>query len=59
MKCQDCNKECFDDKYPKVVFKDEYHCICENCSNNYEKINGKNQLKEKNGDIVRFMVLKP
>jgi len=37
MKCQDCGKECFEEKYPRVIFKDEYHCICENCSINYYK----------------------
>lgn len=48
MKCQDCGKECFDDKYPEVVFKDECHCICENCSiNYYEDTNGKIKLRER------------
>jgi len=48
MKCQDCGKECFEDKYPKVIFKDEFHCICQNCSlNYYKKSNGKIKLKER------------
>jgi len=48
MKCQDCGKECFDDKCPEVVFKDECYCICENCSINYYKdSNGKIKLRER------------
>jgi len=49
MKCQDCGKECFEEKYPKVIFKDECHCICEVCSINYYKnTTGKIKLKEIN-----------
>ena len=46
MKCQDCEKECFEDKYPRVIFKDDYHCVCEKCSHNYEERNGRIILKE-------------
>jgi hypothetical protein len=46
MKCQDCGKECFENKYPKVVFKDERHCICKNCSINYKEKDGKIILRE-------------
>jgi hypothetical protein len=48
MKCQDCNRECFQDKYPEVVFRDECHCICEDCSIDYEEVKGKIQLREPN-----------
>ena len=37
MKCLHCGKECFDDKYPEVVFKDGELCVCEECSIDYEQ----------------------
>jgi len=47
MKCQDCGKEC-SETYPKIIFKDKCHCICENCSiNYYEDSNGKIKLRER------------
>lgn len=44
--CLVCEKECFENQYPEVVFKDGKHCICENCSIDYEEVNGKIQLRE-------------
>ena len=37
MKCLHCGKECFEDKYPEVVFKDGDLCVCEECSIDYEQ----------------------
>ena len=41
MKCTACGKECFDEQYPEVVFIDEHNIICEECSIDYEVIDGK------------------
>ncbi len=46
MKCTVCKQKCYNDQYPEVVFKDEDNCICENCSIDYEEVNGKIQLTE-------------
>lgn len=40
MKCTVCNQECFLDSYPEVVFTDDTHCICEECSVDFEEIDG-------------------
>jgi len=40
MKCTSCNKECFDNKYPEIVFKDDNNFICEDCSIDFEEIDG-------------------
>lgn len=45
MKCTACNQECFDEQYPEIVFKDEQNCICEDCSIDYEEVNGKIQYR--------------
>ncbi len=46
MKCSCCREECFEDKYPEIVFVDnEGIVICENCSINFEE--------EDNGIVVR------
>ena len=37
MKCTICGQECFDNKYPEVVFKNKTNCICEECSIDYEE----------------------
>lgn len=58
MKCAACGKECFDNKYPEVVFRDKENCICEECSIDYEEIDGKIQYRKdlviefKNGSKV-------
>lgn len=41
MFCTSCGKECFDNQYPEVVFKNENNYICEECSIDYEEIKGK------------------
>ena len=46
MKCLHCGKECFEDKYPEVVFKDGDLCVCEECSIDYEQKDGKIQVRE-------------
>ena len=46
MKCTVCGQECFDEEFPEVVFKDENNCICEECSVDYEEIDGKIRLRE-------------
>jgi len=42
MKCTNCGQTCYMEKYPEVVFinKKENIYICEECSINYEEING-------------------
>lgn len=40
MKCTCCGKECYNDKYLEVVFKDENSVICEECSIDYEEVDG-------------------
>jgi hypothetical protein len=46
MKCSCCGEECFEDRYPEIVFVDnEGIVICENCSINFEE--------EDNGIVVR------
>jgi hypothetical protein len=46
MKCTVCVKECFDEQFPEVVFKDKDNCICEECSIDYEEVNGKIQYRK-------------
>ena len=49
MKCTSCGKECYEEQYPEVVFQNETHCICEECSIDYEELeNGIIQLREEN-----------
>lgn len=58
MKCTSCGGECFDGEYPEVVFKDEEKCICEECSIDYEDVNGKVQFRQdliEDGCIERFV----
>jgi len=45
MKCTSCGKECYEEQYPEVVFQSETHCICEECSIDYEEVNGVIQLR--------------
>ena len=45
MKCTSCGQECFEEKYPEVVFQDENNCICEECSIDYEEVNDKIQYR--------------
>lgn len=45
MKCTACGQECFDNQYPEVVFRDEENCICEDCSIDYEEVNGEIRLR--------------
>ena len=49
-KCTVCGQECYDDEFPEVVFIDEESCICEECSIDYEEINGKIRLRK---DILK------
>lgn len=46
MKCTSCGKKCYDEKYPEVVFKDSNSYICEECSIDYEEIDGKIRLRD-------------
>ena len=46
MKCACCGKECYNDKYPEVVFKDAISVICEECSIDYEEIDGQIRKRE-------------
>ncbi len=39
--CYNCGEDCFNNQYPEIIFKDDDRCICENCSIDYEEINGK------------------
>jgi len=45
IKCTVCGKECYNDKSPEIVFWDYRHCICENCSIDFEEVNGKVQYR--------------
>lgn len=45
-KCTACGQVCFKDECPEIVFKDEKNCICEECSIDYEEVNGKIQLRD-------------
>jgi hypothetical protein len=46
MKCTDCGQICYNNKSPEVVFKDKDNCICEECSIDYEEVDGKVQYRE-------------
>lgn len=46
MKCTSCGQECFDEHSPEVVFKDDNNCICEECSIDYEEVDGVIQLRK-------------
>lgn len=48
MKCTCCGKECYENKYPEVVFKDEQNIICEECSIDYEMDGNKVKVREFN-----------
>jgi len=50
MKCTACGQECFDETYPEVMFSDDTHCICEECSMDYEEVGFKVQFRE---DLIR------
>ena len=39
--CTECKEKCYDNQYPEIVFTDEKKIVCENCSIDYEEINGK------------------
>ena len=41
MRCTCCGKECYENKYPEIVFKDELNVICEECSIDYDMNKGK------------------
>lgn len=43
--CSCCGNACFGEKYPEIVFSDEEKTICEECSINYEEIDGKIKLR--------------
>lgn len=44
--CTSCGKECFENDYPEIVFRDENNCICEECSIDYDEVDGIVQLRE-------------
>jgi len=46
MKCTVCLRECFNAEYPEVVFKDDNYCVCEDCSIDYEQVDGKVQFRK-------------
>ena len=54
MKCTECGQECFDEQFPQVVFLDESNCVCEQCSIDYEEVNGKVQYRQ---DLIKEGVL--
>jgi hypothetical protein len=45
MKCTNCGKECYNEQYPEIVFKDKNNIICEECSIDYEQDNNGNIRK--------------
>lgn len=51
-KCTSCNKRVYGNKYPEIVFSDKSHIICEDCSIDYEEINGKIQLRD-----IRYVLI--
>ena len=46
MICTCCKKECFENEYPQIVFSDTKNTICEECSINYEQMNGTVTIRE-------------
>jgi len=47
MKCTACGNECFEDEiYPQAVFWNDEKCICEECSIDFEEINGVIQFRQ-------------
>jgi len=56
MKCTACGNKCFDDIYPQVVFQDEKKCICEECSLDFEQIDGVVQFRK---DLVEQGYVEP
>ncbi len=46
MKCTVCGQECYNEEFPEVVFIDENNCICEECSIDYEEVNGVVRVRE-------------
>lgn len=52
MKCTACGQECFENEYPEVIFSDSRNCICENCSIDYEEVDGKIELRKEVADIT-------
>lgn len=51
MKCTSCGNECFDNKYPEVVFADGKNIICEECSIDYEMNGNKVEVRKDLKDI--------
>ncbi len=45
LNCTVCGNVCHSDSYPEIVFKDKDNCICENCSIDYEEVDGKVQKR--------------
>jgi len=47
MKCTACGQECFEDViYPQAVFWDDKKCVCEECSIDFEDVNGVVQFRK-------------
>ena len=57
MKCTACGQECFEDEiYPQAVFWDEKKCICEECSIDFEEVDGVVQFRQ---DLVEDGCVEP
>ena len=57
MKCTACGNECFEDViYPQAVFWDDKKCICEECSIDFEEVNGVIQFRK---DLIEDGCVEP
>ena len=57
MKCTACGNECFEDAiYPQAVFWDDKKCVCEECSPDYEEVNGVIQFRQ---DLIEDGCIEP
>jgi hypothetical protein len=46
IRCTSCGRLCYENKSPEIVFRNAEICICENCSIDYEEVDGKIRLRE-------------
>jgi len=57
MKCTACGNECFEDAiYPQAVFWDDKKCICEECSIDFDQIDGVVQFRQ---DLIEDGCVEP
>jgi len=57
MKCTACGNECFEDViYPQAVFWDDKKCICEECSIDFEEVDGVIQFRQ---DLIEDGCVEP